>query len=101
MRVSFSSMEASSRTTSVLWKSTGGDLFVCFFFVTFPIAILILHNASINRLPGIKYIFLYLSIHPHTEKICVWTVNRGRHCTEGTLRMQPVIVLTISGITSV
>lgn len=90
---SFSSMEASSRTTSVLQKSTGNDLF---FFVMFPTAILILQNASINRLPGIKYIFLYLFIYTHTEKICVWTIDRGRHCTEGTLRIQTVlIVLTL------
>lgn len=66
------------------------------FFVMFPTAILILQNASINRLPGIKYIFLYLFIYIHTEKICVWTINRGRHCTEGTLRIQTVlIVLTL------
>lgn len=90
---SFSSMEASSRTTSVLQKSTENDLF---FFVMFPTAILILQNASINRLPGIKYIFLYLFIYTHTEKICVWTIDRGRHCTEGTLRIQTVlIVLTL------
>lgn len=66
------------------------------FFVMFPTAILILQNASINRLPGIKYIFLYLFIYTHTEKICVWTIDRGRHCTEGTLRIQTVlIVLTL------
>lgn len=69
---------------------------IFFFFVMFPTAILILQNTSINRLPGIKYIFLYLFIYIHTEKICVWTIDRGRHCTEGTLRIQTVlIVLTL------